>query len=152
VTAETLVVESDPDPRDIAALSERLYEYNAEMTGCDDGRDLAIFLRGDDGEILGGLAGWTWAGRMHIQYLWLHPSLRGQGYGSRLIMLAEATGRERGCQVATVDTYTYQAPDFYQAHGYEVYHRQDEYPAGHDHLFLKKRLDEGAPVETRTDL
>src|SRR4051812_703334 len=101
VDDQLLTIEEDVDPRDTAALSERLYEFNAAATGFHDGRELAIFLR-DDGEIRGGLYGWTWAGRLHIQYFWLHESLRGQGLGSRLLALAEATGRERGCSFATV--------------------------------------------------
>jgi ribosomal protein S18 acetylase RimI-like enzyme len=135
-----LTVEDDVDPRDTAALADRLYEFNAAATGYDDGQELAIFLRGPDGEIRGGLYGWTWAGQMQIQYLWLHERLRGQGHGSRLIAEAERTGLERGCGVAFVETHTFQSPDFYRAHGYEVYLTQDEYPPGHRKLFLKKLL------------
>lgn len=140
---QRLTVEDHVDPRDTAALAERLYEYNAAATGYDDGRELTIFLRGDDGEIRGGLYGWTWAGQLQIQYLWLHESLRGQGYGSRLVAEAERTGRERGCTLALVETHTFQAPDFYRALGYEVYLIQDEYPPGHQKLFLRKSLDDG---------
>src|SRR6266536_2137879 len=139
-----LTIESNPDPRDVATLSERLYEYNPATTGHHDGQELAIFVRGEDGEIRGGLYSWTWAGRLHVQYLWLHESLRGQGYGSRLLAMAEATGRQRGCVLATVDTYSYQAPDFYRRHGYEVYGILDGYPDGHPSIFLRKSLIEGA--------
>jgi len=52
---ETLTIEQHPDPRDVAALSDRLYEYNAGNHGHDDGLELAMFVRGDDGEIRGGL-------------------------------------------------------------------------------------------------
>jgi ribosomal protein S18 acetylase RimI-like enzyme len=140
-----LTIEPNPDPLEVAALSERLYEYNAATTGFDDGQELAIFLRGEDGEIRGGLYGWTWAGQMQIQYLWLHESLRGQGHGSRLVADAERTGRERGCGVAFVETHTYQAPAFYRAHGYEVYFVQDDYPPGHQRLFFKKSLEKDGP-------
>ena len=140
MTPDALTVEGTPNPVDVAALSERLYEYNAAATGHDDGQELAVFVRGEDGEIRGGLYGWTWAGRLQIQYLWLHDSLRGQGYGSRLLAAAEEAGRQRGCPVAFVETYSFQAPDFYRAHGYEIYHTQDEFPPGHWHYFLKKSL------------
>ena len=140
---ESLVLEEQPDPRDVAALSDRLYEYNAAATGHDDGAELAMFVRGEDGEIRGGLYGWTWAGRLHIQYFWLHESLRGQGLGSRLLARAEATGRQRGCLLATLDTYSYQSPDFYRRHGYEVYGILDGYPDGHPSILLRKSLSEG---------
>lgn len=140
---QRLTVVEEVDPRDVGDLSERLYEFNAAATGCHDGRELAIFLRDDAGEIQGGLYGWTWAGRLHIQYLWLHESLRGQGLGSRLLASAEATGRERGCSFATVDTYTFQAPAFYEARGYAVYFAEPEHPPGHRHLLLRKGLVDG---------
>jgi len=150
---DLLSVESSPDPRDVAALSERLYEYNAAVTGHDDGLELALFVRGDDGEIRGGLYGWTWAGRLQIQYLSLHESLPGEGYGARLLAAAEETARQRGCSVAAVETFTFQAPDFYRAHGYEVYDTHDGFPAGHQHLFLKKSLlDRSAGSETAREV
>ena len=137
---DALIVEMSPAPADVAALSERLYEFNAAALNCDDGRDFGVFVRGEDGDIRAGLYGWTWGGRLEIQYLWVHESLRRQGYGSRLIAEAERIGRERGCQQATVETNSYQASDFYPRHGFEVYAVLDGYPDGHQRVFLRKSL------------
>jgi GNAT superfamily N-acetyltransferase len=135
-----LVVETDPDRRDIQTLEDRIYEFNAKRTACDDGELVAIFVRGQDGTIRAGLYGWTWSGCLEIRYLWVEEGLRGQGIGSRLLDTGEATGRARGCHLARVGTHSFQAPGFYQRHGYEVYATLDGYPTGHQHLSLKKSL------------
>ena len=105
-----LVVETDPDRREVQALEDRIYEFNAQRAACDDGELLAIFLRGQDGEVRGGLYGWTWSGCLEIRYLWIEEALRGRGYGNRLLETAEATARARGCHLALVGTHSFQAP------------------------------------------
>jgi ribosomal protein S18 acetylase RimI-like enzyme len=137
---QAFTIEENLDPRDVAALNERLYEFNAAALNCDDGRDFAVFVRAEDGALRAGLYGWTWGGRLEIQYLWVHESLRRQGVGSRLIAEAERIGRERGCQQMTVETNSYQAPDFYPRHGFAVYAILDGYPDGHQRVFLRKYL------------
>jgi hypothetical protein len=51
------------DVDDLAAeLSERIYRFNVEATGIGDGRWLRAAVRDEDGELVAGLAGWTWGG------------------------------------------------------------------------------------------
>ena len=42
---EDLRIESEPRLEDVAALGEHLYRHSAAVTGCDDGRWLAIFVQ-----------------------------------------------------------------------------------------------------------
>jgi hypothetical protein len=42
---EHLSIEANPTFADVRFLEDRLYEYNVEKTGADDGQWLAIFLR-----------------------------------------------------------------------------------------------------------
>ena len=52
---DKLRIEDEPRPEDVAALDDRLYRHNAAVTGCDDGRWLAIFVRDGTGDIVAGL-------------------------------------------------------------------------------------------------
>jgi len=52
-------LEADPTFADVRVLEDRLYEYNVEKTGADDGQRLAIFLRDAQQTIYAGLEGWT---------------------------------------------------------------------------------------------
>jgi hypothetical protein len=59
------------------------------------------------------------------------------------LLVARATltvDLERGCLNAFLETFSFQAPLFYQKLGYEVFGRADDWPVGHTHYFLKKRL------------
>lgn len=143
---ESLVIETCPDPRDVRALMERLYEYGVRQTGHADGQELAIFLRADGGAVRGGIYGWTWAGWLEVRSLWVREELRGRGHGSRLLAAAEEEARARGCHTAILDTHSFQAPEFYARRGYRVYAVLDGYPAGHRKLFLRKSLRADGPA------
>ena len=134
------VVEDEPSPTDVRALEDGLYRYNVEQTGRDDGRWLAIFLRDADGRIVAGLSGWTWAGWLKVANLWVRQDLRRKGHGHHLLGAAEAEAVARGCTRATLDTYSFQAPEFYQRLGYRIVAAVDDLPAGHKHYTLVKEL------------
>lgn len=121
-------------------LDERIYAYNVAATDIHDGRLLALTVHDNAGETVAGLCGWTWGGCLGIDYLWVHEDWRGKGYGTRLLRAAEAEAVTRGCTLAVLDTHSFQAPDFYRRHGYEVHGIVDGCPAGHRHIHLHKRL------------
>src|SRR3954447_6852211 len=137
---DALTIEADPSDKDIQELRHQLYRYNVASLDGLEGDTLAIFVRGPDGELQGGIYGWTWAGWLEINLLWVHEQQRGRGLGSRLLAAAEAEGQARGAHTALLDTHTFQAPAFYQQHGYEVYATVEGYPPGHSKLFFRKRL------------
>jgi hypothetical protein len=58
---DTIKVEYDPSAQDLQFLDDRIYEFNCEQTGIEDGRLFSVFLRDAENEILAGLSGWTWA-------------------------------------------------------------------------------------------
>jgi GNAT superfamily N-acetyltransferase len=106
----------------------------------DASRDIAVWLHDTQGSLMGGVVGTIWGQCVEINYLWVHPSLRGHGYGSRLLQTLEQEARAQQCHSAILDTYSFQAPDFYQRLRYEVFGVIEGYPAGYQKLFLKKRL------------
>ena len=121
-------------------MEDRRHEYNDAKTGITDGKWLAIFIRDDTGAIRAGLSGWTWGGCCAIRYLWVHEDLRGRGYGTKLMEAAEQEASARGCYQVLLDTHSFQAPEFYQNLGYEVFGVLDDYPRHHKNYYLRKRL------------
>jgi ribosomal protein S18 acetylase RimI-like enzyme len=140
MTDADLRIEDDPRPEDRNLLNERLYEFNAQTTGIHDGRWLAIFVRGDDGEIAAGLSGWTWGGTAHVDTFWIREDLRRHGLGKRLLDAAEAEATRRGCTVLQLSTHSYQAPGFYRRQGYEEVGALPGWPAGTTRYFFSKTL------------
>jgi GNAT superfamily N-acetyltransferase len=143
--AYLLKLETEPAPGDVRYLGERLYDYNVEHTGRDDGQWLAIFLRDEQDRIVAGLHGWTWAGWMKINYLWVSPEERRRGRGRQMLLMAEAEARQRGCCHAMLYTYSFQAPDFYHKFGYRTVATIEGLPEGHRQHTLVKDLTSGNP-------
>lgn len=133
-------VEVEPRPEDIRFLEDRLYDYNVERTGLNDGQWLSILVRDNDGVIAAGLHGWTWGGGGRVQTIWVRSDLRRQGYGTRLLAAAEQEARARGCDRLLLDTFSFQAPLFYQKHGYEIVRVDDDVLSNHKLYRLKKQL------------
>lgn len=135
-----LNVEEHPSHDDLAFLEQRIIEVNYQRVSARDGRGLACFVRNEERQILAGISGYTWAGMAEIEFLWVSDSLRGQGVGSRLLEGVEAEARQRGCALIITSTYSFQAPDFYRRHGYEVMGTIKECPPGYQNYWLKKDL------------
>jgi GNAT superfamily N-acetyltransferase len=102
---------------------------------------LHVWALDDAGGLAGGLVGHTWATWLHVTYLWVDARHRGAGLGSGLLARAERMARaDRGCRSARVETWDFQAPDFYRGHGYEVVCVIPGYPPGITEYTLTKRL------------
>jgi GNAT superfamily N-acetyltransferase len=135
-------VESTQQPRDadVQFLEDCINEHNMVRTGRRDYLPLAIFQRDEHDTIIAGLYGFTWAGWLEIRLVWVREDLRGQGHGRRLVEAAETEARLRGCKHVWLDSYTFQAPAFYQRLGYEVFGALHGYPPPEDRVFLTRQL------------
>jgi len=102
---------------------------------------LEVWALDADDRLAAGLTGRTWAHWLHVDLLWVDPRLRGSGLGSRLLAEAERVARtDRACARSRVETWDFQAPDFYRRHGYEVSGRIENYPPGLTEFTLTKEL------------
>ena len=93
------------------------------------------------GEIIGGLLGRSSLGMFFLDLFYLPASLRGGGLGARIMAQAEGEARRRGCTAAFVYTVTFQAPGFYERHGYRRFGEIPCPPDGATRIFLTKALD-----------
>ncbi|MGW0824052.1 GNAT family N-acetyltransferase [Streptomyces sp. NPDC002845] len=105
------------------------------------GVPLHVWLLDESDTLAGGLVGHTWATWLHVTYLWVTEPHRGAGLGSRLLSEAEHIATtERGCRGARLETWDFQAPEFYRKRGYEVVCVIPDYPPGITEYTLTKRL------------
>ena len=133
-------------------VTDNVLNDNMAKTGIATWHPVGFFLKNARGEWLGGLTGYIWAGWFHVDFLWVSEPLRRQGHASRLMDAAEAMAVERGAHTATLETHSFQAPDFYTKRGYGVFGRLDDYPAGHAKLFLRKPLERKAATTNDADV
>jgi GNAT superfamily N-acetyltransferase len=107
------------EPQAEAVIHRGLTAYNTTRFRPSDNNTLDILVRDDNsGEILGGLLGHSSYRLFFLDLFYLPEGLRGAGLGSRIIVVAEDEARRRGCTAAFVYTVTFQAPEFYERHGY----------------------------------
>jgi ribosomal protein S18 acetylase RimI-like enzyme len=65
---------------------------------------------------------------------------RGRGFGKELMKRAELYAVERGGTDAFLDSFSFQAPPFYEKLGYHVFGTLENHPAGHQQFFMTKQL------------
>ncbi|MGK5631646.1 GNAT family N-acetyltransferase [Streptomyces sp. URMC 123] len=146
-----IVLEAGVDKDRRALIEERLEAVNQERsaamralrgTPAEHDTPVHVFARceGSD-ELAGGLTGYTWGRWLHVDLLWVDERWRGRGLGERLMARAEEIARtEHGCGHSRVETWDFQAPDFYRRLGYEVVGEVRDYPPGVTEYLLAKRL------------
>ena len=117
-----------------------LTAYNTQQAGDDNAKRLCYVVKGSDGEILAGVIGvvyWDW---LSLDLMWVREDLRGQGLGGRLLEQIEVEARKQGARHVHLDTFSFQAPGFYQKHGYTVFGELDEFPSGFQRFYMTKAL------------
>jgi len=115
-------------------------DYNEQQAGDNKFQRLCFALYAPDGTIVGGVLGETYFNWLYIDLLWVKEELRDRGYGRRLLTLAEEEALKRGAKNAYLDTFSFQAPDFYKQCGYEVFGDLQDFPPGHQRYFFTKQL------------
>lgn len=138
-TDPIVTVTDAPSPEVKAFIGESLNQHNRDHAGYWDQRPLAVLVCDPDtGAVLGGLTGRTSLGLAFIDLVYLPVSLRGRGYGARILQEAEAEARRRGCRAGVLYTITFQAPEFYARHGWEEFGRVECDPPGTARVFFRK--------------
>ncbi|MBA1378012.1 GNAT family N-acetyltransferase [Pseudomonas brassicacearum] len=139
----TLRIERTDAPTDEQrqAILAPLRAYNVAQTGGSPPELIAWLVRDEHDEIVGGLYGRVFFRWLYIELLVVPEQARGQGTGSELMQMAEQLAREKDCVGIWLDTFDFQAPDFYRRHGYTECGQINDYPPGHQRFFFQKRLD-----------
>lgn len=134
-----LTLTDAPDAAALAVIDDGLRAFNREAAGYVDHRPLAVLL-GDPatGAVIGGLSGRTSLGVLFIDLVYLPAALRGREIGTRMIELAEAEARRRGCRAGVLYTISFQAPGFYERLGWRVFGEIPCDPPGVSRLFMTK--------------
>ena len=139
--SEVTLTPIDPTPDNVQYLEDRIYEFNAGATGIADGEPLSFLVR-DRERIVAGICGNTWGGTCELRQFWVDAPQRHQGLGTNLFRAAEQEARRRGCTHIVLMTFSFQAPAFYERHGFKVVATIDNHPLGYRNLLMHKRLEQ----------
>lgn len=123
---------------------DRLVNYNLSkipVTQAPSFIWLNRVIENANGEIIAGINSkmYCWS-CLYIDSLWVNDNYRKQGYGSKLLYEIERGAKEHGCYLIHLDTFDFQAKDFYIKHGYKVFGILGDCPKGHKRYYMKKNI------------
>jgi len=119
-----------------------LNQYNQERAvSFEDeiNEDVEIVIY-DDGKVVGGIIGRSLWGTLEIKRLAVHPDYRHKGIGSKLISAAETEAKRRKCNYLSLNTFSYQAPEFYERLGFIKIGTEQDFPRGFSRYFYQKKI------------
>ncbi|MEW9935955.1 GNAT family N-acetyltransferase [Clostridium butyricum] len=92
-----------------------------------------------DGNIIAGINSKMYCWNcLYIDVLWVKEEYRKSGIGSKILNEIEKVAKYKGCYLIHLDTFDFQAKDFYIKHGYDIFGILDECPQRHKRYFMKK--------------
>ena len=138
-----------PSDETAQALSDGIVDFNRKTIPDLEPNEAEVkfhvIARDDDGSVTGGLRASCYWNTLHIELLWLSDDARGSGAGRRIVRMAEDHAIELGCQLALVETTSWQAKPFYEKNGYILMATLPGRPKGHASHYLSKTLQAPRP-------
>lgn len=136
-----VITAATPEELRSGQLGRQLRHYNYSFVGeYPEQQYIHLNARDRNGRLLGGLRSFVFLYWLNIDVLYVEADVRGSGLGGRLLAEAERQAVELGAKNARLETFEWQAPEFYRKHGYEEYARVDGYAPGFYLSSMKKSL------------
>ena len=140
MTITTISTATEEEVRS-GVLGRRLREFNYGAVGeYPETKPIWLNAKDAEGKLVGGLRAVIVLYWLRVEVLWVEESARGKGLGARLLRHAEAAAKEMGAENAGLETFEWQAPDFYLKQGYEEAARIENYVKGFYLAIMKKKL------------
>lgn len=131
-------IDQNPKPEDDKVLREGIVNFNKEVIK-EKASHFNVFAKANS-QIIGGALVWEHSDAFYIDVLWLNESYRKKGIGTKIISMIETMALDKGILKIFVDTYEFQAQEFYQKHGFNSIGIIPEYLLGYDRVFLRKDI------------
>lgn len=128
------------DFQKVQEIGNLIRSYNRSKRETAKSEPLNIYVQDEKGNLMAGLVAETFGNWLEIEYLFVKEELRGQGIGSKLLHQAESEAKKRNCRFAFVNTYQFQAPAFYEKHGYKEVFSLKDYPYTGQRQYYQKNL------------
>ena len=115
-----------------------LIAFNRKTAGPFNYSRTILTARSETGKIVGGLILQSYWKESYVELLWLSGRARKQGLGRELMAEAERRAHRRGSRLLHLNTYSFQAPGFYEKLGFRRFGKMSGSPKGASrHFYLK---------------
>jgi GNAT superfamily N-acetyltransferase len=130
-------------PEEAEFIDNKIVEFNNNKVPYTQKQTLILknYVIKDQGKIVAGINAviYNW-NILYIAILFVNESHRGKKLGSILLRKVENDAKTMGAALAHLDTFDFQAKDFYIKHGYEIFGVLEDCPPNHKRYYLKKTL------------
>ncbi|ENJ9655117.1 GNAT family N-acetyltransferase [Clostridium botulinum] len=138
------IIRESSSEQEADLIVDRIVEYNlSKVTGKQEVPLLWInrVIEDTNGEIIAGILSnmYCW-NCIYIDALWVKEGYRKDKLGTKLLKEIEKIAKEKDCHLIHLDTFDFQAKDFYIRHGYEIFGVLDQCPENHKRYFMKKNI------------
>jgi len=116
------------------------FNENHNVIPYENEKDFGFYAY-ENGRLIGGVYGSTDMGNWaHIELLFVDGKYRNKGIGTKLLSEAEAFAKKHGCTGIHLNTWDWQAKDFYGKAGFAVFGELQNHPPGGSRYYMKKQL------------
>ena len=123
-------------------LDNKLVEFNRKKVPFLQSEDwivLSYALKDERGQLMAGINSMLYCWNiLYIDILYVEDAHRGKGYGRLLLDRVESESKKLGGYMSHLDTFDWQAKEFYEHLGYEVFGILENCPRGHNRYYMKK--------------
>lgn len=124
-------------------IDQKLFEFNKACVPATQAPEVIPlnYTIKDKGETVAGICAdvYIW-NILYISVFFVEKTHRHQGLGRLLLNKLEEKACQLGVELIHLDTFDFQAKDFYLKHGYEVFGVLEDCPKGHQRFYMRKML------------
>lgn len=136
-------VDTNVSQEDVSFIWNKIREFNkysGPMLNYPPYESYDIILRDQGNEIIAGIITRIYLKAMFVEALWIDEKYRRRGIGKELLNKVESHAKDIGCTFMHLDTFSFQAIDFYIKCGYSIFAVLEDYPDNIKRYYLKKYL------------
>lgn len=133
----------DATPKESEYIRDEIVQFNIQQVPLTQKEILVHknYVVKKNNNIIAGITAkiYMW-GILFIDILFIAETHRKKNLGTYLLNKVEDEAKKEGATLVHLDTFDFQAKDFYLKHGYEIFGVLDNCPPGHQRFYLKKAL------------
>jgi len=132
------------DPGELKELDQAITDFNIkiapELPRAEIHR-LDFAVKNAMRQLLGGIQSYrvNW-GILHVELIYVYDDYRNQRIATALLNHVEKIAKDHECHLSHLDTFDFQAKDFYLKHGYSIFGVLENAPKGHSRYLRRKTL------------
>ena len=140
-----IIINTGLQEAEIDFIEKQLIDYNLSIVPTNENplfQKLNYSIKDIEGNIIAGLLAikYYWHSAF-VDIIWVDEKHRDKKLGSKLLEKLEIDLKALGCKLVHLDTFDFQAPNFYVKNGYTLYGELKDNPKGHSRFYYCKFLD-----------